>query len=118
MTEIGDLSRNSAVVHFAADWETLIVTGPERLTWLDGLVTCEVKALTPGQGTWGLVLNRQGKIQTPLWMVADSDRLWLAVAPGTRQTVRAELDHMLIMEDAELDLPETDLFLQCKPLKK
>lgn len=88
-------------------WDTLVVTGPERCTWLDGLVTCDVKALSPGTGNWGLVLNRQGKIQTVVLAIQSSDTLWLAVSPGTGETVLAELDRMLIMEDAEIALSET-----------
>jgi tRNA-modifying protein YgfZ len=88
------------------DWETLVVTGPDRRTWLEGLVTCELKNLTPGQGTWGLALNRQGKIQSVLWVVASPDALWLALAPGTGEAMETELSRMLIMEDAELERPE------------
>jgi len=84
----------------------MIVTGTERRSWLEGLVTCQVGQLEPGQGTWGLVLNRQGKIQSVLWVVAAADALWLALAPGTMDQIEPELGRMLIMEDAELARPE------------
>jgi len=74
---------------------------------LEGLVTCQVGPLQPGQGTWGLTLNRQGKIQTVLWVVAAPERLWLALAPGTIDSVEAELGRMLVMEDAELVRPSS-----------
>jgi folate-binding protein YgfZ len=85
----------------------LLVSGPERSSWLEGLVTCQVGKLQPGQGTWGLALNRQGKIQSVLWVVAAPDQLWLALAPGTVESVEAELGRMLIMEDAELARPSS-----------
>jgi tRNA-modifying protein YgfZ len=88
-----------------ADWGTLVVNGPERSTWLEGLVTCQVGKLEPGQGTWGLTLNRQGKIQSVLWVLAASEQLWLALAPGTLGNSEAELGRMLVMEDAELVRP-------------
>jgi folate-binding protein YgfZ len=100
------LARSAAVAVPGADRDTLIVTGPDRLTWLEGLVTCELKNLAPGAGTWGLVLNRQGKIQSVVWVVAGKDRLWLSLAPGTGAAIEAELGRMLIMEDAELERPE------------
>jgi folate-binding protein YgfZ len=89
------------------DWGTLLVSGPERSSWLEGLVTCQVGKLQPGQGTWGLALNRQGKIQSVLWVIASPDQLWLALAPGTVDAAEAELGRMLIMEDAELARPSS-----------
>lgn len=86
-------------------WGTLTVTGPERKSWLQGLVTCELESLVPGQGTWGLALNRLGKIQSVIWVVATDEALWLALAPGTVDAMQTELGRMLIMEDAELEPP-------------
>lgn len=108
MADLDVLARSAAVVVPATGWETLVVTGPDRLAWLEGLVTCELKKLTPGIGTWGLVLNRQGKIQSSVWVVAAEDRLWLAFAPGTGAAMEAELGRMLIMEDAELVAPPAE----------
>jgi folate-binding protein YgfZ len=100
-------ARTSVAIFPRGDWGTLLVSGPERGSWLEGLVTCQVGKLQPGQGTWGLTLNRQGKIQSVLWVVAALDQLWLALAPGTIETVEAELGRMLIMEDAELTRPSS-----------
>jgi folate-binding protein YgfZ len=106
MSDLSALARRGAVVTPHRDWETLIVTGRDRRTWLEGLVTCELKHLSAGQGTWGLVLNRQAKIQTVVWVVAGPEVLWLALAPGTGAAIEDELSRMLIMEDAELERPE------------
>src|SRR3954471_17846148 len=84
-------AREAVGVRPCADWGTLVVSGPERSTWLEGLVTCQVGKLQPGHGTWGLTLNRQGKIQSVLWVVPGSDQLWLALAPGTLDSSEAEL---------------------------
>ena len=105
MADLDALARNAAVVAPALGWDTLLVTGPDRLVWLEGLVTCELKKLTPGSGTWGLVLNRQGKIQSALWVLAGANELTLAFAPGTGSAMEGELGRMLIMEDAELSAP-------------
>jgi len=81
----------------------LAVRGPDRVTWLNGVVTCDAAAVTAGHGAFGLLLSKQGKIQTDFWMVAGDDTLFLGVAAGTGPATRTELDRMLIMEDAELD---------------
>lgn len=105
MADLDVLARSAAVVVPASARDTLVVTGPDRRTWLEGLVTCELKNLAPGEGTWGLVLNRQGKIQSVVWVVASADQLWLSFAPGTGAAMAEELGRMLIMEDAELAAP-------------
>lgn len=105
MSDLDDLARSAAVVVSDAKRDTLIVTGADRVAWLQGLVTCELQKLAPGDGTWGLVLNRQGKIQSALWVVASETALWLSFAPGTGAAMQHELGRMLIMEDAELAPP-------------
>jgi folate-binding protein YgfZ len=105
MIDLDTLARGTAVLAPGADRDTRVVTGPDRRSWLEGLVTCELKNLQDGAGTWGLVLNRQGKIQSVVWVVASSEALWLSFAPGTGAAMEAELGRMLIMEDAELGAP-------------
>jgi folate-binding Fe-S cluster repair protein YgfZ len=105
MSNTGERERPPALLVPSFDWDTLVVSGPDRVGWLQGLVTCQLEKLERGAGTWGLALNRQGKIQSVLWVVPTEDELWLAAAPGTGDAVFKELVRMLIMEDAELELP-------------
>jgi len=84
----------------------IVVTGKERATWLNGLVTCDVTKLTAGKGCYGLLVEKKGRIQTDFFAVASEDALALAVPRDLRETVLATLDHHLIMEDAELTTPE------------
>jgi folate-binding protein YgfZ len=81
----------------------LAVTGPDRATWLNGVVTCDATALAPGQATLGLLLGKQGKIQTEFYLIAETHRLLLALAPNTLEATQATLDRLLVMEDAELE---------------
>jgi len=97
------LDRNVTVVAAGGERGVLVVRGPDRVTWLNGVVTCDAATVAPGRAAFGLLLNKQGKIQTDFWLLAGEDTLFLAVAPGTVESTRSELDRMLIMEDAELD---------------
>jgi folate-binding protein YgfZ len=81
----------------------LAVSGGDRVTWLNGVVTCDAALATPGRAVFGLLLSKQGKIHTDFWLLASPERLFLVVAPGTLPLVRTELDRMLVMEDAELE---------------
>jgi len=81
---------------------TLSVTGSEAKTWLNGLVTCDVSKVEPGLGAFGLVLNKQGKIQSEVEIVAGEQGLLVGVSPGVAERLLASLDKFLVMEDAEL----------------
>jgi folate-binding protein YgfZ len=80
----------------------LSVRGPERATWLNGVVTPDVATLPVGQGVFGLLLSKQGKIHTDFALAVDAERLLLAVSPGTAGLALSELERMLVMEDAEI----------------
>jgi tRNA-modifying protein YgfZ len=81
---------------------TLSVTGSEAKSWLNGLVTCDVLKVEPGSGAFGLVLNKQGKIQSEVEIVESSEGLLVGVSPGVAEGLVASLDKFLVMEDAEL----------------
>ena len=86
---------------------TLVVRGPDRKTWLDGLLTCAVAEVAPGVARYGLLLTKQGKIVSDVFLVDSGSELFVGVAPGQGGAVHALLDRYLVMEDAELSLPES-----------
>ncbi|HKO47458.1 MAG TPA: glycine cleavage T C-terminal barrel domain-containing protein [Polyangiaceae bacterium] len=87
---------------------TLSVTGSEAKTWLNGLVTCDVLKVEPGCGAFGLVLNKQGKIQSEVEVVAGPEGLLVGISPGVAERLIAALDKFLVMEDAELSDASAD----------
>lgn len=101
-----DLLERAAVFLRREDWGTLRVSGPDRATWLNGIVTPDVATVVPGKGAWGLLLTKQGKIEAELQLVATSDALLLGVSGGDVEHVAEVLDRYLVMEDAELEVLE------------
>jgi folate-binding protein YgfZ len=91
-----------SILWAAPRWESFAVTGPDSASWLHGILTCDVKSVETGHGGWGLLLNKQGKIQADLQLVKELDRLVLGVRGGNRDEVYDALDGYLVMEDAEL----------------
>src|SRR5450432_2128106 len=87
---------------------TLSVTGPEARSWLNGLVTCDVLPLADGRGAFGLSLNKQGKIQSELEIIAVPDGLLVGVSPGVAVKLAEALNKLLDMEDAELSVVSDD----------
>lgn len=88
------------------DRTAIVVTGKDRTSWLNGLVTCDVTKLAPGKAQYGLLVEKKGRIQTDFFIVASDDALALAVPRDLREAVLATLDHHLIMEEAELTTPD------------
>jgi tRNA-modifying protein YgfZ len=89
----------------------IVLTGKERSSWLNGLVTCDLAKLEAGQGAYGLLVEKKGRIQTDFFVVAskDGEKLLLAVPRDLRDAVLATLDHYLIMEDVEIESQEDDI---------
>jgi folate-binding protein YgfZ len=89
----------------------LMVTGKDRLSWLNGLLTCDLVKRAPGEARYGLAVARNGRVLADATVVVDDsrERVLLAVAQSATQTLRAHLEHYLVMEDAEV-APDTDAF--------
>ncbi|HEX4336737.1 MAG TPA: glycine cleavage T C-terminal barrel domain-containing protein [Polyangiaceae bacterium] len=95
-------ARSGALLAPSSTLGTLSVTGPDRLTWLQGVVTCDVETLSPGDGRWGLLLTRQGKILADVLIVADVAAVRLGLVGSALARAHDYLSTFLIMEDAEL----------------
>jgi folate-binding protein YgfZ len=99
----GELAaREEALVVLEGERGILSVTGSERTTWLNAVVTSDAASIAADRAGFGLLLTKQGKIRTDFYLLDAGERLLLAVAAGTSESVRAELDRMLVMEDVEL----------------
>jgi folate-binding protein YgfZ len=57
----------------------LSVTGEDRVSYLQGLVSNDVGLAAPGQAVWAALLTPQGKYLADFFIVADGDRLLLDV---------------------------------------
>jgi tRNA-modifying protein YgfZ len=85
---------------------TIAVSGKDRVSWLNGMVTCEVAKKASGDAAYGLIVSKAGKIQTELYALFGDDDLWLGVYAGRTSDISAELDRHLIMEEAELEVTQ------------
>jgi len=91
-----------ALVVLEGERGVLSVTGSERASWLNAVVTSDAASVGADHAGFGLLLTKQGKIRTDFYLLDAGERLLLAVAAGTTEAVQAELDRMLVMEDVEL----------------
>ncbi|MGH7438302.1 MAG: YgfZ/GcvT domain-containing protein [Polyangiaceae bacterium] len=78
------------------------VTGKDRVTWLNGLVTCDLMKRAESEARYGLIVVRSGKVLVDLTVVLEGDAAYLVVPAGLLVPLREHLDHYLVMEDAEM----------------
>lgn len=86
----------------ASDRSTVEVTGSDRLSWLNGLVTCNLAPLKPGQGAYGLATSKVGKILADLDIVIQPERILLSCPSSRIGALLENFDRYIVMEDVEL----------------
>ncbi len=79
------------------------VTGRDRLAFLQGMLTNDVKALAPGQGAPAAFLDAHGKVTVLLVVYAAQDRVLIELPAQMTAKTLETLDHFLISEKAEFE---------------
>jgi folate-binding protein YgfZ len=80
----------------------ILVTGSDRLRWLNGMVSNTVQSLPEGEGNYSFLLSVQGRIQGDCNVYRRSDNLLLDTSFDQIPVVMRHLDHFIIMDDVEL----------------
>lgn len=79
------------------------VRGDDRLTWLNGQITNDVRAIPPGGSVRALAVNVRGKIMAELWVADLGESLLLLVPSATQDTLLESFERFIIMEDVVLE---------------
>lgn len=95
------LRQGAAVVDLSAR-EVVAVTGPDRLSFVQGMVTQDVEKLPEGGVVDTALLTAKGAMVSDARVVRRADELLLLVEPGFGPVVREALQRYLISEDAEV----------------
>jgi len=80
----------------------LEMTGADRQRFLNAYVTCDVKALAPGDGAYGFFTTAQGRILSDAVVLAQADRLWLDVGPSQEGAIADHLRKFVIVDRVEI----------------
>jgi folate-binding protein YgfZ len=81
----------------------VIVTGRDRQSFLQGMLSNDVKSLAPGQGAAAAFLDAHGKVLALLAVYALEDRLLLELPPSLTEKTLQALDKYLISEKAAFE---------------
>ena len=86
-----------------SDRVQLRLTGPDRVRFLNGQVTADVRKLIPGQALPACLTTAKGKLCADLFVTATADALLLDADPALRDTLAPRLERYLIADDVLLE---------------
>ena len=91
-------TKSAAVVE--QDWLGVItLTGTERASWLQGMVTNEVEKVNPGEGCYAAHLNAQGRLIAQMTVLVEEEAIRLVLERATTGKLLSTFDKLIIMED-------------------
>jgi folate-binding protein YgfZ len=80
----------------------ILVTGSDRLRWLNGMVSNAVQSLPEGEGNYSFLLSVQGRIQGDCYVYRRAGDLLLDTSTDQVPALMRHLDHFVVMDDVEL----------------
>jgi folate-binding protein YgfZ len=93
-----------AVALFDTNWHAIArLTGPDRVRYLNAIVSNDVQSLGENQGTLALLLDPRGHILAELEIYARQDDLLVLSHASVRDRTMATLDKYIIMDDVDLE---------------
>ncbi len=98
--------RSGALLRPLPELATLNVTGADRLTWLGGMLTSDVKSLAIGAGAYTLATNKTGRVIADLWLVVTEEQVFVGIRRELAGSLKEHFDAHLVMEDAEVCVSE------------
>src|SRR5580765_1752746 len=97
-----DAARQRAGLVDRAEFGYIVVSGKDRASYLQGLLTNDIAALQPGQGCYAAYLTAQGRMIADLWVYELGDVILLRMLRDVQPTVLAKLDQFIFSEDVQL----------------
>jgi folate-binding protein YgfZ len=94
-----------------ADRGRIVVSGADRATYLQGLLTNDIAGLQAGGGCYAAYLTPQGRMIADLFLYELGDVLLVTLDRAVKETVLAKLDQFIFSEDVQLG-DVTDTFAQ------
>lgn len=86
----------------------IAVTGGDRVRWMNGMATNNVRDLAIGQGVYAFLLNAQGRIQADLYVYNRGESLLVDTENEQREKVLGLFDRYIIADDVEIaDIRDT-----------
>jgi folate-binding protein YgfZ len=88
---------------YRLDRAQIALTGSDRVRWLNGMVTNNVRDRAVGHGVYAFLLNPQGKIQADVYAFNRGESLIVETESAQVETVLQIFDRYIIMDDVEVE---------------
>jgi len=79
--------------------EKISLTGSDRVRWLNGMVTNNIRDLAAGRGVYAFLLNPQGRILVDLYAYNRGESILVDTDADQLEKMIAAFDHYIIMDD-------------------
>jgi len=97
-----DAARHGAAFVDRSHLGRIVVSGTERASYLQGLLTNDIVALKAGQGCYAAYLTAQGRMIADLHVYELGDVILLTMAGAVKDMVMGKLDQFIFSEDVQL----------------
>jgi folate-binding protein YgfZ len=94
--------KEHAAIGAVAPRKAIGVFGADRASYLQGLLTNDIQALTPGTGCYAAWLTPQGRMLTDLYVFESGDTILLDVPAAELSATLQRLDQFIFSEDVQL----------------
>jgi folate-binding protein YgfZ len=81
----------------------IALTGADRVRWLNGMVTNNIRDLALEHGVYAFLLNPQGKIQADLYAFNRGERIVVEADIPQLETILEIFDRYIIMDEVEIE---------------
>ena len=97
-----EAARHGAGLIARTDLGRVVVSGADRASYLQGLLTNDIVALTAGRGCYAAYLTAQGRMIADLHVYELGDVILLTLHRDVKDAVLAKLDQFIFSEDVQL----------------
>jgi folate-binding protein YgfZ len=94
--------KNAAGVLNLSSRGRLVLTGSDRIRFLHGQVTNDIKRLRVGEGCYAALTTAKGKMESDLYIYCLQDELLLDFEPGLTEKVSARLEKYIVADDVQV----------------
>ena len=94
--------REGAAIGAVAERRQVGLTGADRASYLQGLLTNDIQALAPGSGCYSAWLSRDGRMLTDMHVLASVGMILLDVPAAELQPTLQRLEQFIFSEDVQV----------------
>ena len=79
------------------------VSGNDRLRFLNGQITNDIRKVAPAKSLAACVLNAKGRLDAHVFLSTDSDSFVIDAEPELRETLPPRLERYVIADEVEIE---------------